>query len=69
VSFFWGNPGDGVVSGDWNANGTDTPGLYRPNDATFYLRNTNTQGNADLTVPFPDGQAEWLPVAGSFGLG
>ena len=43
----------------------DTPGLYRPSDRTFYLRYTNTQGNAD--EQFTWGQSYWLPVAGYFG--
>ena len=29
------------------ASGTDTIGVYRPGNGIFYLRNSNTQGNAD----------------------
>ena len=46
--------------------GTDTPGLFRPADTTFYFRHTNTQGNADSQLTF--GQPSWLPVARVFGL-
>ena len=55
------------VPGDWNMNGTDTVGLFRPRDATFYLRNTNTAGVADITFSF--GGGAWQPIAGNWGLG
>ena len=59
--------GDRFVSGDWGiVDGTDTPGLFRPANTTFYFRHSNTQGNADSQFLF--GQQTWLPVAGVFGL-
>jgi len=67
IRFFFGNPGDRFVAGDWGqVDGTDTPGLFRPADTTFYFRHTNTQGNADSQLTF--GQPSWLPVARVFGL-
>jgi hypothetical protein len=30
----------------------DTIGIYRPNNSTFYLKQSNTTGNADYTIPF-----------------
>ena len=48
--------------GDWNADGTDSVGVFRPIDTTVYLRNTNTTGPADLSYGF--GEAAWQPVAG-----
>jgi hypothetical protein len=36
-----------VFTGDWDADGDDTLGLYRPGNGTIYLRNTNTTGIAD----------------------
>lgn len=65
--FVFGDPADRFVAGDWNANGADSPAIFRPADCTFYFRNTNTQGNADFTLPF--GEVDWLPVAGHFDLG
>ena len=53
-------------AGDWNNGGSDTPGIFRPGDARFYLRYSNTQGNADASFFY--GQGPWLPVAGDFGL-
>ena len=41
--------------------------IFRPAEATFYMRYSNTQGFADQTVVF--GNSSWLAVAGSFGLG
>jgi hypothetical protein len=33
--------------------------------ASFYLRNSNSQGNADNVIEF--GDSDWLPVSGNFG--
>jgi hypothetical protein len=65
AQFFFGDPGDRLVAGDWGViDGTDTPAVFRPTDATFYFRFTNTQGNANLALPF--GEPSFLPVAGDF---
>jgi hypothetical protein len=45
--FIYGNPGDKLVAGDWDGDGDDTVGVYRPSNGVFYLRNSNTQGIAD----------------------
>lgn len=34
-----GIPGDVGVAGDWSGQGIDSPGVFRPNLATFYLSN------------------------------
>ena len=44
------------VVGDWNGDGITTIGLYRPSGSIFFLRNTNTTGAPDITVPFGDAQ-------------
>ncbi|MEX2624571.1 MAG: SpoIID/LytB domain-containing protein [Acidimicrobiia bacterium] len=49
TAFFYGNNGDAPVVGDWDGNGTDTPGLRRSSNGFVYLRNSNTQGVADLS--------------------
>ncbi|MEX0700184.1 MAG: hypothetical protein WD651_12715 [Acidimicrobiia bacterium] len=64
TSFFFGNPGDIAFSGDWNCDGVDTPGLYRQSDGFVYLRNSNTQGIADITFFF--GNPGDFPLAGDF---
>ena len=63
-SFYYGNPGDYPMMGDWDCNGTDTPGLYRQSDGAVYLRNSNTQGVADLRFFF--GNPGDIPLAGDF---
>jgi Tol biopolymer transport system component len=62
--FFYGNPGDSPFVGDWDCNGTDTPGLYRQSDGFAYLRNSNTQGIADMKFYF--GNPGDVPLAGDF---
>lgn len=49
-TFFYGNPGDFPIMGDWDCDGIDTPGLYRQADGFVYLRNTKTQGPADILI-------------------
>lgn len=63
-SFYYGNPSDHPFLGDWNCDGTDTPGLYRRSDGYVYLRNSNSQGVADVTFFF--GDPGDIPLAGDF---
>ncbi|MEP7285329.1 MAG: Ig-like domain-containing protein [Chloroflexota bacterium] len=42
----------------------DTVGVFRPSTATFYLRNSNTTGNADIQTTF--GAPTDLPVVGDW---
>jgi Tol biopolymer transport system component len=62
--FYYGNPGDSPFVGDWDCDGIDTPGLYRQSDGYVYLRNTNTEGNADTRFYF--GNPGDIPLAGDF---
>jgi hypothetical protein len=64
VSFYFGNPGDFPFMGDWDCDGVDTPGLYRQSDGYAYLRNSNTQGIANISFFF--GDPGDVPVAGDF---
>ena len=45
-TFFYGNPGDFPIYGDWDCDGEETPGMYRQSDGFVYLRDSNTQGLA-----------------------
>ncbi len=63
-SFFFGNPADYPIMGDWDCDGIDTPGLYRQSDGYVYLRNSNTQGVANIKFYF--GNPGDLPLAGDF---
>jgi hypothetical protein len=64
TSFFYGDPGDVPFAGDWDCDGVDTPGLYRQSDGFVYLRNSNTQGVADIRFFF--GNPGDIPMAGDF---
>jgi hypothetical protein len=64
TSFIFGNPGDLPMMGDWDGDGIDTPGLYRQSDGFVYLRNSNTEGIADIRFFF--GNPGDVPLAGDF---
>jgi subtilisin family serine protease len=63
-TFYFGNPGDLPFMGDWDGSGEATPGLYRQSDGFVYIRNTNTQGTADLDFFF--GNPGDVPLVGDF---
>ena len=64
TSFYFGNPGDYPIMGDWDCDGIDTPGLYRQSDGYVYLRNSNTQGIANIRFFF--GNPGDIPLRGRF---
>ena len=63
-SFYFGIPRDVPLLGDWDCNGSLTPGMYRPNSGFVYLRNSTTTGFAD--IDFYLGLAGDLPLAGDW---
>jgi len=63
-SFYYGDPGDYAILGDWDCSGIETPGLYRRSDGYVYLRDSSTQGIADIKFFF--GDPGDLPLAGDF---
>jgi VCBS repeat-containing protein len=64
TSFFFGNPGDYPIFGDWDGDGVETPGMYRQSDGFVYLRNSNTQGAGEIRFFF--GNPGDVPIAGDF---
>ena len=75
VTFNYGAPGAGWIPlvGDWTgqvnpATGLpmDTIGLYDPTTSTFYLRNSNSAGYANITVLFGAAGAGWKPMVGDW---
>jgi len=62
--FFFGDAGDFGMLCDWDGNGIDTVGVFRPGDGLFYLRNSNDQGPADHSFYF--GNSGDLPVCGDW---
>lgn len=63
-SFYFGNPEDIPYSGDWNGDGITTLGLYRVSAGFLFLRNSNTQGIADINIFY--GDPGDLPIAGDW---
>lgn len=62
-------PEDRPVSGDWNGDGVDTVGFFRPSTGYFYLRNSNSPGPADLVFKYWYGislPTSSLPLAGDW---
>lgn len=63
------NPGhaecapDQAVVGDWDGNGSDTVGLFRPSSSTWYLRNSNSYGSAHK---IPYGFPGAIPISGDW---
>lgn len=65
ATYVFGDAGDEPFAGDFDGDGADTIGLFRPSTATVYLKNTHTAGPADLDFQFgTDGD---LPLAGDWG--
>ena len=54
-----------MVAGDWDGDGDDTVGLYRPSAGSFFLSNVHGQAVADIELPF--GGGGFVPVSGFFG--
>jgi hypothetical protein len=56
-----GNPGDYALAGDWDVDGYDSVGVYRPGNTHFYLSNVNGSG-----VTFSDVDFDTFPGDGGF---
>ena len=61
-SFSYGRTSDVQVMGDWNDDGSRTPGVFRA--GTWHLRNSLSAGPADIVVSF--GRDGDLPVVGDW---
>ena len=48
VSFFFGNPGDVPLAGDFDGDGCDTLSIYRPSEGRFYIINRLGSGDQGL---------------------
>ena len=64
AAFWYGLPGEILVTGDWDGNGTKTPGSYNPNTGVWKLRNSNTTGKGE--IEFQYGGGEGRPVVGDW---
>ena len=54
------------LAGDWNGDGVDTIGLYVPSTGTFFLRDVNAPGPADVELSFGPGGMGWTPLVGDW---
>jgi peptidoglycan/xylan/chitin deacetylase (PgdA/CDA1 family) len=61
-TFLYGSRTDVQLMGDWDGNGTTTPGVFR--SGRWYLRNSRTSGVADLVVGY--GDPGDVPVVGDW---
>src|SRR5690349_25175111 len=55
-----------ALSGDWDGNGTDTPGLFDASSGTWLLRNSNDSGNPDIVFQFGNIDELGFPVVGDW---
>lgn len=67
-TYFFGVPSDRFVAGDWNGDGRDTAGVFRPSNTTVYLTNDLPAGGgpAGTADSYGWGSASWIPVAGDW---
>ena len=64
VTFEFGQAGDLPVAGDWNGDGIETPGVYRPDvKGGFFLLTDDFNSSPEITFAFGNLQQ---PVAGDW---
>ncbi|HJQ37688.1 MAG TPA: SBBP repeat-containing protein [Thermoanaerobaculia bacterium] len=63
ILFFFGKQGDLPIAGDWNGDGLDTVGVYRPSTSEFFLVNDFLGGEV---ITFKFGVPGDLPIAGDW---
>jgi hypothetical protein len=69
VRFFFGDPGDVPIAGDFNGDGFDTVSIYRPSNQTFYIINDLGAGDGRLGAAdysFVFGNPGDTPFVGDF---
>ena len=62
--FVYGDAGDTPFVGDWDGNGTFTPGCVKAGSNTWALRNENSGGVADITFGYGNGTG--IPIVGDW---
>jgi hypothetical protein len=71
LEFAYGNWGDIPLVGNWRQKGFDCIGVYRKSEHKFYLRYSNTSGNADQVIQWGRGDGALalpgdLPLVGDW---
>jgi hypothetical protein len=68
--YIFGPVGDSTikpVAADWNGDGRDTAGWYRPSDASWHLNNSTTPTGTNITTIYGEpGNAAIVPLAGDW---
>ena len=64
LKYGFGTEGDLPLVGDFDGDGIDTIGLFRPSNGVFYLKNTHTEGPVDVEFAF--GASGDLPISGDW---
>ncbi|HEV2454431.1 MAG TPA: hypothetical protein VGY98_09220 [Verrucomicrobiae bacterium] len=62
--FQYGDAGDTPLVGDWDGNGTFTPGAVKAGSNTWDLRNENSGGDADISFAYGNGTG--IPIVGDW---
>jgi hypothetical protein len=62
-SLYFGDTGDQLVIGDWDGDGADSPGIFRPFTTSFHLHDFLWTGIGQQSFVF--GRRGWHPVAGN----
>jgi hypothetical protein len=63
----FGSPGDLPIVGDWDNDGYDTMGLYRPTNGVYYLSNDlSGLADADYAITYGVPNSSILPFAGAW---
>jgi hypothetical protein len=53
-----------LITGDWTGKHWKSAGFYEPTTSSFFLRNSNTSGRADIGLSY--GPGNWKPIAGDW---
>jgi hypothetical protein len=64
AEFTLGDPGDTPLLGDWDCDGVETPGAYRPSTGQVFLRNTVEDG--PIEIDYQINRSDIVPLAGDF---
>jgi len=62
-SLYYGIGGDHLVIGDWDGDGADSPGVFRPFTAAVHVHNSLSTGTAQSSFRF--GRPGWQALAGN----
>jgi len=73
-NFYFGSAGDIPLMGDWDGDGLDSPGIYRPSNSTFHLSEDDTRTEyyplrtytTKYIAYYGNPGAGWKPVAGDW---